>query len=185
MLCRERLSLHGTDQHIDRDHPPNLPHIWSRRHNDVPRVLQSNVDAVIAQVSSVTNILCCSAVPTAFCCVVSKHWKCCRLFTFSPRVVALLQVNAYAAAHGIKYGMISNLLWSWALVMDGRNHMQISQPLRYDASNPTVLQVSLYKPIQHDGSWHPILQLCLVPCYKPKCVLCAGSCMGYCHVFEK
>jgi len=56
MMCRERLSLHGTGQPIDRDHPPNLPEIWSRRHNDVPALLQSNVDAVIAQVSSVTNV---------------------------------------------------------------------------------------------------------------------------------
>ncbi len=57
-----------------------------------------------------------------------------------------LQVNAYAAAHGIQYGMISNILWSWAFVMDGRNNMQISQALRYDAAYPTVLQVGLYKP---------------------------------------
>ena len=63
MLCRERLSLHGTDQPVDRNRPPNLPDIWSRRDNDVPRVLQSNVDAVVAQVTSVTNILCGSAVP--------------------------------------------------------------------------------------------------------------------------
>jgi len=44
MMCRERLSLHGTGQPIDRDHPLNLPEIWSRRHNDVPAL-----DAVIAQ----------------------------------------------------------------------------------------------------------------------------------------
>lgn len=56
MLRKERLSLRGTGQPIDRDHPPNLPQIWSRRHNDVPALLQSNVDAVIAQVSSVTNV---------------------------------------------------------------------------------------------------------------------------------
>ncbi|DBB06984.1 TPA: hypothetical protein ACH3X1_011576 [Trebouxia sp. C0004] len=37
--------------------------------------------------------------------------------------------------------MISNILWSWAFVMDGRNNMQMSQPLRYDAAHPTVLQV--------------------------------------------
>ena len=52
-----------------------------------------------------------------------------------------LQVNGHTAAHGIKYGMISNILWSWAFVMDGKNHMQISQPFRYDATSPTVLQV--------------------------------------------
>ncbi|KAL3141622.1 hypothetical protein ABBQ32_004859 [Trebouxia sp. C0010 RCD-2024] len=95
----ERLSLHGISQPIDWDHPPNLPEIWSRNHRNIPAVLQSNVDAVVAQ------------------------------------------VNAYAAAHGIQYGMISNILWSWAFVMDGRNSMQISQPLRYDATHPTVLQV--------------------------------------------
>ncbi|KAL3141581.1 hypothetical protein ABBQ32_004824 [Trebouxia sp. C0010 RCD-2024] len=99
ILMWERLSLHGIGQPIDWDHPPNLPEIWSRNHHNIPAVLQSSVDAVVAQ------------------------------------------VNAYAAAHGIQYGMISNILWSWAFVMDGRNNMQISQPLRYDATHPTVLQV--------------------------------------------
>ncbi|KAL3137340.1 hypothetical protein ABBQ32_006872 [Trebouxia sp. C0010 RCD-2024] len=41
----------------------------------------------------------------------------------------IAQVNAYTAAHCIWHGMISNILWSWAFVMDGRNHMQISQLL--------------------------------------------------------
>ena len=50
-------------------------------------------------------------------------------------------MNAFTAVHGIWYGMITNVLWSWAFVMDGKNGMQISQPLRYDAEHPTVLQV--------------------------------------------
>ena len=69
-----------------------------------------------------------------------------------PKSLPSLQVNAYAAAHGFQYGMISNILWSWAFVMDGRNNMQISQPLRYDAAHPTVLQVGLYKPNHWDVS---------------------------------
>ncbi len=80
-----------------------------------------------------------------------------------------LQVNAHAAAHGIQYGMISNILWSWAFVMDGRNNMQISQPLRYDAAYPTVLQVGLYKPKHWDVSVHTTqLQLCLMHCCSSK-----------------
>ncbi len=54
----------------------------------------------------------------------------------------VLQVNGYAAAHGIRYGMISNTLWSWVFWMDGRNNMSISKAFRYDATDPTVLQVS-------------------------------------------
>ena len=69
-----------------------------------------------------------------------------------PKSLPSLQVNAYAAAHGFQYGMISNILWSWAFVMDGRNNMQISQPLQYDAAHPTVLQVGLYKPNHWDVS---------------------------------
>ena len=42
------------------------------------------------------------------------------------KLCSSLQVNGYAAKHGIKYGMISNLLWSWAYEMDGTNNMQIS-----------------------------------------------------------
>jgi len=71
-----------------------------------------------------------------------------------------LQVNAYAAAHGIQYGMISNILWSWAFVMDGRNHS-------YDATHLTVLQVGLYKPT-HVSSHSTQLQLCPIPCYNSK-----------------
>lgn len=78
---------------------PNLPDIWSRRSRGVSTVLQSNVDAVIAQ------------------------------------------VNGYAAAHGIQYGMISNLLWSWVLIMDGCNNMKVSAAFRYDAMQPTILQI--------------------------------------------
>ena len=52
-----------------------------------------------------------------------------------------LQVNGYAAVHGMRYGMISNLLWSWVFVMDGCNNMRVSKAFRYDASAPTVLQV--------------------------------------------
>jgi len=47
----------GHGQHVDTDHPPSLAEIWSRRHDDdVSRVLQNNVDAVIAQVSSVASL---------------------------------------------------------------------------------------------------------------------------------
>ena len=50
LLRRERLSLRGTHQPIDMRIAPNLPDIWSRRSRGVSTVLQSNVDAVIAQV---------------------------------------------------------------------------------------------------------------------------------------
>ncbi len=50
LLRRERLSLRGTHQPIDMQTAPNLPDIWSRRSRGVSTVLQSNVDAVIAQV---------------------------------------------------------------------------------------------------------------------------------------
>ncbi len=53
----------------------------------------------------------------------------------------MLQVNGYAAAHGIRCGMISNTLWSWVFWMDGCNNMSMSKAFRYDATNPTVLQV--------------------------------------------
>ena len=53
----------------------------------------------------------------------------------------MLQVNGYAAAHGIRYGMISNILWSRVIWMDGCNNMSISKAFHYDATNPTVLQV--------------------------------------------
>ena len=46
-----------------------------------------------------------------------------------------------AAVHGMQYGMITNLLWSWVVVMDGHNNMRVSKAFRYDASKPTVLQV--------------------------------------------
>ena len=52
------------------------------------------------------------------------------------------QVNGYAAAHGMRYGMITNLLWSWVFVMDGCNNMKVSAAYRYDAIQPTILQVS-------------------------------------------
>ena len=74
-----------------------------------------------------------------------NRWKCHVSNSLAPELRSWLQVNAYAAAHGIQYGMISNILWSWAFVMDGTNSMQISQPLRYDATHPTVLRVCLYK----------------------------------------
>ncbi len=54
-LCRESLSVHGTHQAIDMETAPNLPDIWSRQARDVSAVLQSNVDAVIAQVCCVSN----------------------------------------------------------------------------------------------------------------------------------
>lgn len=41
--------------------------------------------------------------------------------------------------------MISNLLWSWAFVMDGHNSMKLSQPLRYDQTLLSVLQVCHHK----------------------------------------
>ena len=53
MVCRERLSLHGTAQPIDWEHPPDIPAIWSRQCDGVSPLLQDNVDAVIAQVSFV------------------------------------------------------------------------------------------------------------------------------------
>ncbi len=56
MMCRKRLCLQGKDQHVDMDHPPSLVEIWTRRHDDESRVLQSNVDAVVAQVSSVASL---------------------------------------------------------------------------------------------------------------------------------
>lgn len=61
MMCRERLCLHdkGHGQHVDMDHSPSLAEIWSRRHDGVSRVLQSNVDAVIAQVHSVASVCKC------------------------------------------------------------------------------------------------------------------------------
>jgi len=54
-LRRERLSVHGTHQPIDMETAPNLPDIWSRHSRDASTVLQSNVDAVIAQVYCVSN----------------------------------------------------------------------------------------------------------------------------------
>jgi len=54
---------------------------------------------------------------------------------------AMLQVNAYAANNGIRYGMISSGLWSWVFCNDGCNNMTLSQAFRYDATNPTVLEV--------------------------------------------
>lgn len=99
LLRRQRLSLPGTHQPIHMQTAPNLPDIWSRRSRGVSTVLQSNVDAVIAQ------------------------------------------VNGYAAAHGIQYGMISNLLWSWVFVMDGCNNMKVSAAFQYNAMHPTILQI--------------------------------------------
>lgn len=52
-----------------------------------------------------------------------------------------LQVNQYAALHGLQYGMITNLQWSWAFKMDGQNNVHLSQAFCHDASDPTVLQV--------------------------------------------
>ncbi|KAL3138695.1 hypothetical protein ABBQ32_006449 [Trebouxia sp. C0010 RCD-2024] len=74
----------------------------------------------------------------------------------------VVQVNAYAAAHGIQYGMISNILWSWAFIMDGRNSMQISQPFRYDATHPTVLQVGFPKHniTDHASNSHAAKSIC-------------------------
>ncbi len=77
--------------------------------------------------------------------MILNHWKCHVSGSSAHELQSWLQVKAYAAARGIQYGMISNILWSWAFVMDGNNNMQISQPLRYDATHPTVLQVCLYK----------------------------------------
>ena len=54
---------------------------------------------------------------------------------------AILQVSAYAANNGFRYGMISNGLWSWVFLNDGCNNMSLSQAFRYDATNPTVLEV--------------------------------------------
>lgn len=54
---------------------------------------------------------------------------------------AMLQVNGYKAIHGIRYGMISNGLWSWVFSNDGCNNMSLSQAFRYDATTPTVLEV--------------------------------------------
>lgn len=55
---------------------------------------------------------------------------------------AMLQVNGYAGIHGIRYGMISNGLWSWVFRNDGCNNMSLSQAFRYDATTPTVLEVN-------------------------------------------
>ena len=70
----------------------------------------------------------------------------CTAFTIglqSMRVLklVLVQVNGYAGAHGIQYGMITNVLWNWVFVMDGCNNMKVSGAFRYDARQPTVLQV--------------------------------------------
>lgn len=57
-----------------------------------------------------------------------------------------LQVNRHASVHGMQYGMISNILWSCgAFVMAGHNSMKILQPLRYDQTRPSVLQVCRHK----------------------------------------
>ncbi len=55
-MCRERLCLGGTAQPIDWNQPPNLPEIWTQRPTHTPAVLQSNVDAVIAQVYVAVNM---------------------------------------------------------------------------------------------------------------------------------
>lgn len=55
LLCRERLSAHGTHQPTDKGTAPDLPDICSRHSRDASAVLQSSVDAVIAQVYCVSN----------------------------------------------------------------------------------------------------------------------------------
>lgn len=65
MICRERLSLRGTGQPVNWDRPPDIPDIWSRQYDGVSAVLQSNVDSVIAEVSSV-GITCFQQQPRCY-----------------------------------------------------------------------------------------------------------------------
>ncbi len=103
----------------------------------------------------------------------------------------ILQVNAYAANNGIRYGMISNGVWSWVFRNDGCNNMSLSQAFRYDATTPTVLEVRCcHCPCI--GLRSRMFSAC---CYTMWCATCEGgvselcsfsqhACMGYQYINE-
>ena len=105
MICRERLSLRGRDQPVDWDRPPNIPDIWSRRCGVVSAVLRSNVDSVIAQVSSV-GVTCFRQQPQ--CYGLHRHkqafmhvLQCLVLFLTQPLVLIAGECIYCCAWHSI------------------------------------------------------------------------------------
>ncbi len=89
----------------------------------------------------------------------------------------------------MRYGMITNLLWSWVFVMDGCNNMKVSAAYRYDAIQPTILQVSarvLHCMYIHSAAAHmhivctsTVLQHTCPLYVHPQC--CSNTCTLYVH----
>ncbi len=67
---------------------------------------------------------------------------------FSVAIAVSLQLNGLAAPLGLKYGLISNALHTWAVRFDGENGVEISKGFWFDAKDPSVLQVSDFDPVQ-------------------------------------
>jgi hypothetical protein len=55
--------------------------------------------------------------------------------------LCIWQWNEYASTNGIRLGVIFNGMFLWAIRADGNNNILLSQAYRYNATNPTVLQV--------------------------------------------
>ena len=53
-----------------------------------------------------------------------------------------MQWNDFASYQGIRFGLISNHMWTWALCADSGNNILVSPAYRYNAMNPTVLEAS-------------------------------------------
>ncbi|KAK9902748.1 hypothetical protein WJX75_004828 [Coccomyxa subellipsoidea] len=68
------------------------------------------------------------------------------------------QWNEYASTNGILFGFIFNGMFLWAIKADGNNNIELSRAYRYNATNPTVLQVVdcvTYKALREKGVGHP------------------------------
>ena len=54
-----------------------------------------------------------------------------------------VQFVDYARANEIAYGLLFAHLWTWAIAVDGDNQVRVSQAVRFDSYQPTVLEASV------------------------------------------
>ncbi|KAK9915305.1 hypothetical protein WJX75_007332 [Coccomyxa subellipsoidea] len=58
-------------------------------------------------------------------------------------IAIIAEWNQFAAATGIRYGLIFTHMWLWALKSDGANNVRISPAFSYCAHDPSILEVGL------------------------------------------
>lgn len=71
-------------------------------------------------------------------CAAESSWREGALSNIS---LCAWQWNEYASTNGILFGFIFNGMFLWAIKADGNNNIELSRAYRYNAINPTVLQV--------------------------------------------